>query len=91
MKIFNLDRIVLTHWSEDEDLRRIQKRAPYLLRGCKPGEGVLVTNSRLGKYGERFRIVVRDKSGAVWVLMPPRQAGLESIFLKVHDFLAQAF
>ena len=91
MKIFDLDRITLTHWSEDEDLRRIQKRAPELLKGFKPGEGILVTNGKLGRYGERFRIIVRDKAGAIWVLMPPKQAGLESIFLKVHQFLAEAF
>jgi hypothetical protein len=83
--MINLNKISLDHWVQDEDLRKIHSQAPELLRGCKPGEAVVVTNARYGRRGENFRIVVKDKSQHIWIFTAPLgQSGVLGLLVKVH-------
>lgn len=90
--MINVKTIILAHWVEDEDLRKINRRARYIAMGTSAGEAVLVTNTRLGRRGERFRLVVRDLDHKVWVLTPPIDDGdLSSLFVKLHRWVAESF
>ena len=86
-----LNKLELIGWQEDEDLRKIGARATEIAKEFQltPGRGVLVTNTRFGKYGERFRLICKDNKGRIWVLTPPKQDGLESLFVKMHGWLRE--